>query len=88
MHTHIHTNSATEAVSNSTAEVPPVEGGEDEPDKGQHTIEEALSELGLSELSDSFKKEQIDYDSLVSWLVLKNFHFDTCIFVTSVNVYQ
>lgn len=41
--------------------------GEDEPDNSQPSLEEALTQLGLTTLTETFQKEQIDFDSLVSW---------------------
>ena len=38
----------------------------DEPDAATPTIEEALNQLGLEAHTEVFKKEQIDYESLVS----------------------
>ena len=46
----------------------PVEVGEDEPDEGQPSLEEALTQLGLTGLTETFQSEQIDFDSLVSEL--------------------
>ena len=37
----------------------------DEPDGATPTVEEALKQLGLETLIDLFKREQIDYESLV-----------------------
>ena len=51
------------------ADEPPMtatEVGEDVPDEGQPTLEEALAQLGLTNLTEVFQKEQIDFDSLVS----------------------
>ena len=42
------------------------EVGGDEPDEGQPSLEEALSQLGLTTLTETFQREQIDFDSLVS----------------------
>ena len=40
--------------------------GEDEPDdSSQPSLEEALAKLGLTSLTKSFQREQIDFDSLV-----------------------
>ena len=42
--------------------------GEDEPDdsSSQPSLEEALAKLGLTSLTETFQREQIDFDSLVS----------------------
>jgi hypothetical protein len=47
------------------------EGGEDEPDdgEGQPSLEEALTQLGLTSLTEKFHQEEIDFDSLVSVLI-------------------
>ena len=42
------------------------EMGEDEPDDSQPSLEEALIQLGLTTLTETFQREQIDFDSLVS----------------------
>ena len=43
--------------------------GEDVPDDGQPSLEEALTRLGLTGLTSKFQEEQIDFDSLVGTLV-------------------
>ena len=48
-----------------------IEGvGEDVPDDGQPSLEEALTRLGLTNLTSKFQQEQIDFDSLVGTLVV------------------
>ena len=47
------------------------EGGEDEPDDGgQPSLEEALAQLGLTSLTEKFHQEEIDFDSLVSVMII------------------